>query len=195
MRNVSEIVRHTKERVSPKGLAVSTAISGAANFAMLPMETGLATTLHELSSGEPSVARIGAVALSVGLNTLSVRKQAEALKEEGYSSSIGGTVLNAGIRKPLVSSTVDHVANWGLLTIFNPINAAAIYNGDPQLLADSMIATSLTIPIWNISLNQAIIDGRADAVVEKIKSLTEPPVLKPVTNLDYHRYQRNIRNR
>lgn len=78
--------------------------------------------------------------------------------------------------KPTISSALEHAGNHVYLQITNPINAIAVYNHDDQLLVDSIIATSLTIPLWFIPFNALILSGRTDPFVDRMKRVRESVV-------------------
>lgn len=162
-----------KGRINPEGIAVTSSITLASIPAILPIEIGLTAAIHELSSGSPDVGRFSAVVFSGVANAASVSLERRALREKEYSASPVGTTLNIMTGRPVLSSVLEHLGNYAYLTTTNPINAVAIYNQDAQLLIDSLIATSLTLPLWYMPFNKLILAGKIDPFVNKMKSIRE----------------------
>lgn len=173
MPSLRERYRSAKSRTNPEGVAVSSSIFMASIPSILPIEAGLTTAVHQLSSGTPDLARFTLIGISGAVNIASVALEARALREKEYSASPVGTTFNIMTGKPVVSSALEHLGNHIFLTLTNPINAIAVYNRDDQLLVDSLIATSLTIPVWFIPFNALIISGRIDPLVNGMKRIRE----------------------
>lgn len=169
MPNFREAYRSAKGRINPEGVAVTSFIATASIPSMLPIEIGLTTAIHEMARGDPNLVRLTAVVLSGAANAASVALEARALKKTEYSASPGGTALYIMTGKPEVSSALEHGLNYAQLTLINPINAIAIYNNDAQLFVDSLIATSLIIPLWNLPFNGLIVQGKMDSIVNRMR--------------------------
>lgn len=173
MPSVRERYHSAKSRINPEGVAVSSSIFMASIPSILPIEAGLTTAAHYLSAGTPDLARLTLIGLSGAANIASVALEARSLREKEYSASPVGTSLNIMTGRPMMSSALEHLGNQAFLTLTNPINAIAVYNCDDQLLVDSLIATSLTIPVWFIPFNALIISGRTDPFVNGMKRIRE----------------------
>lgn len=167
-----------KERINPEGLAVTSSIFLASIPSILPIEATLTYAIHELSGDNPDLARAALVGVSGVANIASVALESRALKEKEYSASPYGSAFNIMTGKPVVSSVLEHAGNHAYLQLTNPISAIAIYNSDSQLLIDSIIATSLTIPLWFIPFNALILSGKTDPFVNKMKSVRESAMRK-----------------
>ncbi len=176
MPSVKERYQAAKSRVNPEGIAVTSAIFTASIPSILPIEIGLTTATHMLSSGD--LPRAALVGLSGVANVASVAFEARNLREREYSASPYGTTFNIMTGKPRLSSVLEHAGNHVYLQLTNPINAIAVYNRDDQLLVDSIIATSLTIPAWFIPFNLLIASGRIDPFVNRMKTVRESVVGK-----------------
>lgn len=173
MQSVRERYNSAKGRINPEGLAVTSAIFTASIPSILPIEAGLTTATRLLSSGTPGFAEATLIGISGIANVASVALESRALRKKEYSASPYGTAFNIMTGKPKFSSALEHAGNHVYLQITNPINAIAVYNHDDQLLVDSIIATSLTIPLWFIPFNALILSGRTDPFVNRMKKVRE----------------------
>lgn len=173
MPSLKERYRSAKSRVNPEGVAVTSSIFMASIPSIPALEVCLTTVTHILSSGTPDLARATLIGISGVANVASVALEARALREKKYSASPYGSAFNIMSGKPVASSALEHVGNHIYLQLTNPINAIAVYNRDDQLLVDSIIATSLTIPVWFIPFNALIVSGRIDPFVNKMKRIRE----------------------
>lgn len=165
--------KSAKERISPEGLAVTSSIFTASIPSIFTIEASLTTATHLLSSGSPDLARATLIGISGVANVASVVLESRALRGKEYSASPYGSAFNIMTGKPVLSSTLEHAGNHIYLQLTNPINAIAVYNHDDQLLVDSIIATSLTIPVWFIPFNALILSGRIDPFVNRMKRIRE----------------------
>lgn len=171
MPSVRERYNSAKGRINPEGVAVTSAIFTASIPSILPIEAGLTTATHLLADGDLTKAAL--IGFSGVANAASVALEARALREKEYSASPYGTTFNIMTGKPVFSSALEHAGNHIYLQLTNPINAIAVYNRDDQLLVDSIIATSLTIPAWFIPFNALIVSGRIDPFVNRMKRVRE----------------------
>ncbi len=173
-----ESYRSARDRINPEGVVVATTMGAVSFPLMIPLEASITAAIQEFTNGEPNLARLGVIAASGLANAASITIESRALREKEFSGSLGGTTWNIMTGKPRLSSTLDHLANYGLLTVANPVNAVAIYNSDSQLLIDSLIASSIVIPLWDIPVNTLIVKGKIDPVVKKMRSIRESLVNK-----------------
>lgn len=173
MPSVRERYHSAKGRINPEGVAVTSTIFTASIPSILPIEAGLTTATHLLSSGTPDLARATLIGVSFVANAASIALEARNLRERQYSASPYGTTFNIMTGRPVMSSALEHAGNHVYLQLTNPINAIAVYNHDNQLLVDSIIATSLTIPVWFIPFNALIASGRIDPFVNRVKKVRE----------------------
>lgn len=176
MPNVRERYHSAKGRINPEGLAVTSAIFTASIPSILPIEASLTTASHILSSGNPDLTRTALAGVSLALNAASIALESRVLRKKDFSASPYGSAFNIMTGKPTFSSALEHAGNHVYLQLTNPINAIAVYNHDDQLLVDSIIATSLTIPAWFIPFNALILSGRIDPFVNKMRSVRESVV-------------------
>lgn len=159
------------EKIPPEGIAITSAITLVSLSLVVPIEAGITAVVKSATTSDGDLARTAAVGLSVAANAASMFLEAKTLREKKYSSSPGGVILNAVTDEPLASSIAEHGLNLALLAATNPINYVALYNNDTQLLTDSLIASSLTVPLWNTIFNLLILKGRIDPVVEEVKKI------------------------
>ncbi len=177
--SVKERYVSAKGRINPEGLAVTSAIFTASIPSILPIEASLTTAAHILSNnGSPDLTRSALVGVSLALNAASIAIESRVLRDKDYSASPYGSAFNIMTGKPRLSSALEHAGNHVYLQLTNPINVIAIYNHDDQLLVDSIIATSLTIPAWFIPFNLLIASGRTDSFVNRMKRVRESAVNK-----------------
>lgn len=171
MSRFRESLRSARERINPEGAIVSTTISAASNAVMLPMEAGLTYLVHEATAiTDPTLLKLAATAALGVANLASVRTQAKALKEKEYSASITGSTINILTGKPLLSSVGEHLLTYGILFFTNPINAVALISRNNELLMESAAASSFAYTFWATTWNRLIVNGRADPIVEKMRS-------------------------
>jgi hypothetical protein len=169
-----EVIRNARERINPEGFAASTAISTASWGTFIPMEAGITYTIHEIAQQtDPNALKI-AIAGGLGIaNAASIALEARALRRKQYSASPVGTTLNIATGRPLISSVGEHVLNNVQLNLMNPINAVALLNNDPQLLSESVAATSFAITLWAGPINHLIAEGKADPLINTMKRVRQ----------------------
>ena len=189
--NLREAYRKAKERADTEKTAVSVFIAGAGTVAGYPLVGAAAVLVDRMSGMEPSTSNALLTATVLTLNLISIQTAKDALEQEGYAASPGTTLLNYATEKPFLSATLDHITNIGVLAA--PGIALGAFGNDPEIAVKSFWAASLAVPMWNISANSAILAGVLDPVVERLKEISDPPAIEPVANLDYHRFQRDMR--
>lgn len=171
MSRFTEAFRCARQRINPEGLAVGAALSYISPAVMIPMQAGLTYVIHEIAQdADPDIFKICAIGLLGIANAISVGAETRTLRSNEYSASPVASTVNILTGKPLVSSIGSHLVNYAQLSILNPINAAAIWNQDTQLLAESASATSLTLTAWFTGLNILLSRGKTKEVIRGIQT-------------------------
>lgn len=174
MQKVKETWQTAKERVQPKHLAISTGIAGISTFAIIPIQSFITYSIHELGKeASTDTIKILAVALIGLANINSIAVEANTLTKKQYSASTIATVTKIIIKDSFFSSLTGHTLNFLQAYSINPIQAfnfSAVVNGDGgRLFFENGVSVAVTLAIWNIFFNTLILKVSPENILERLR--------------------------
>lgn len=171
----TKLFPHSK--MNPDGLAFGAAVSTISPVFLSWSGTSLTFALYELAKdSNPLFLQALAVGGLGALNAASVITEAKALKSYEYSANPASTALYGLTRRPLISSLGGHAYTYTKVSIFNPINVAAMASHNHELIVANEVAASAVLTGWFTSLNSLVLQGRAKPFTEKVGQVRQAVV-------------------
>lgn len=176
MLNAKESLHHARQRIKPEGALICGTLAGASFVAIPAMQTTLTYVFNEISREVPTdVLRFAAIGLLGLINLASITVESRTLKKQQYSASPFASAANIATGRSVGSSILGHSINFGQSFLVNPVHLVslpALMSGDQgRLIAENMMAVSLSLGIWNIGFNALISSNHIDPVVKGIRNV------------------------
>lgn len=185
MSKVIEAFRSAKKRINPEGLAISTTIAVSSLPVILPLEGITTYAMHEFSKdADPDVFKFLTIGILGLINAVSIATETKALQVDHYCASPTASGLNVATGRPFASSFLGHAINYAQLFVLNPINYAAVFEQNTQLLTESAVGTSVALTVWLTLMNALILQGKIQPVVDSMRKARQSAIVGIIKTKD-----------